>query len=109
MSNLQVDKNDYYKRLAIVSVNKMVMSSTSKCYKCKEKLQELTVFLGEGQRLSTLFGCCCGECLPIMVNEAIVEGKKYAEEQIKRAEDRLYKESLDLIRKTQLKNLEDIK
>ena len=108
MSN-QIDKNEYYKKLALVSVNQMIMSTGAKCNHCKKKLQEFSIFVGEGQKLSTLFSSCCSKCLPIVVKEAIEDGKKTAEEQIKRAEERLYKESLALVRKTKLNRLEELK
>lgn len=101
-----IDKSEYYKKFAQVSVNSMIMATGAKCYECKDKLQEFTVFIGEGQRLSTLYTSCCSDCLSTVVKKAITEGHKTAEEQIKRAEERLYKESLDLVRKTQLNNLE---
>ncbi len=105
----EIDKNQYYKTFAQVSVNSMIMSTGAKCYECKDNLQEFSIFIGEGQRLSTLYTSCCSNCLPIVVKKAIDEGRKTAEEQIKRAEERLYKDSLDLVRKTQLNKLEDIK
>jgi len=101
----EINRELYYKKLAHVSVNNMIMSNTSKCYKCKDKLQKFTVFVGEGQRLSTMYSSCCDDCLSIVVQEAIEEGKKYAEKAIKEAEHRLYKESLKLVRKTKLKEL----
>lgn len=101
----QINKDDYYKKFAQVSVNSMIMSNTSKCYECDDKLQEFTVFLGEGQRLSTMYDSCCSECLPLVVKDAIDEGRKVAAEQISRAEQRLYKESLELVRKTKLNSL----
>ena len=104
----KIDRNLYYKQFAHVSVNDMVMSHTSKCNKCESKFHEFTVFLGEGQRLSTMYSSCCSDCLPIVVKEAIDEGRKTAEEQIARAEQRLYKESLELVRKTKLNNIERI-
>ena len=105
----EINKNEYYKIFATVSVNSMIMSTGSKCYECEKNVQEFSVFVGEGQRLSTLFNSCCSNCLSTVVKKAIDNGRKTAEEQIKRAEDRLYKESLDLVRKTQLNKLEDIK
>lgn len=104
-----IDKNLYYKQFAQVSVNSMIMSNTSKCNECDNSLQEFTVFLGEGQRMSTMFSSCCGKCLPIVVKKAIVDGRKTAEDQITRAEQRLYNESLALIRKTKLERLESLK
>ena len=103
----EIDKNDYYKMFAQVSVNQMIMYTGAKC-KCGE-LQEFSIFVGEGQKLSTLFASCCSKCLPIVVKDAIEDGKKTSEEQIKRAEDRLYKESLDFVRKTKLNQLEGLK
>jgi hypothetical protein len=105
----EIDKNEYYKKFAQVSVNSMIMASGAKCYECKDNLQEFSIFVGEGQRLSTLYTSCCSNCLPMTVKKAIEDGRKTADEQIKRAEERLYKESLDLVRKTQLNKLEDIK
>ena len=106
MSN-QIDKNQYYKMFAQVSINQMIMYTGAKC-KCGE-LQEFSIFVGEGQKLSTLFSSCCSKCLPIVVKEAIEDGRKTSEEQIKRAEERLYKESLALVRKTKLNRLEELK
>ena len=103
----EIDKNDYYKMFAQVSVNQMIMYTGAKC-KCGE-LQEFSIFVGEGQKLSTLFSSCCSKCLPIIVKDAIEDGRKTAEEQIKRAEDRLYKESLAFVRKTKLNRLEELK
>jgi hypothetical protein len=105
----EIDKSEYYKKFAQVSVNSMIMATGAKCYECKDNLQEFSIFVGEGQRLSTLYTSCCSKCLPIVVKKAIDEGRKTADEQIKRAEERLYKESLDLIRKTQLNKLEGSK
>lgn len=105
----EIDKSLYYKKFAMVSVNNMIMSTGAKCYECKDNVQEFSVFVGDDQRLSTLFNSCCSNCLPIVVKKAIDNGRKTSEEQIKRAEERLYNESLDLVRKTQLKKLEDIK
>lgn len=105
----EINKSDYYKKFAHVSVNQMIMSNTSKCCECKSKLQNFTVFIGEDQRLSTLYTSCCNECLPIVVKKACEEGIKEAENQISRAEQRLYKESLELVRKTKLNHLEDVK
>lgn len=102
----EIDKSEYYKKFAQVSVNGMIMATGAKCYECKENLQEFSIFIGEGQRLSTLYTSCCSDCLPIVVKKAIENGKKTAEEQIKRAEERLYKESLELVRKAQLNKLE---
>ena len=105
----EIDKNQYYKIFAQVSVNNMIMSTGAKCYECLDNIQEFSIFVGEGQKLSTLFNSCCGNCLPIVVKKAIDNGRKTADEQIKRAEERLYKESLELVRKTHLNKLEDIK
>lgn len=104
-----IDKNLYYKKFAQVTVNGMIMSNTSKCNECEDSLQEFTVFVGEDQRLSTMFSSCCGNCLPIVVKKAIIDGRKTAEDQITRAEQRLYNESLALIRKTKLERLEGLK
>lgn len=82
------------------------MSNTSKCCYCKTNLQEFSVFLGDEQRLSTLYESCCSQCLSTVVKNAIVQGQKDAEEQIKRDEDRLLKESLKVVRESKLKNLE---
>lgn len=105
----EIDKNQYYKKFATVSVNSMIMSTGSKCYECEKNVQEFSVFVGDEQRLSTLFNSCCSNCLPIVVKKAIENGRNTAEDQIKRAEDRLYQESLNLVRKTQLNKLEDLK
>lgn len=105
----QINKQDYYKKFATVSVNNMVMSTGAKCCKCKENVQEFTIFIGDAQKLSTLYTSCCSKCLPIVVKEAIKEGMEDAEKYIKIAEDKLYKESLELVRKTKLNRLEDIK
>ena len=104
-----LNKNDYYKKLATVSVNGMVMSNTAKCCKCKTNLQEFTIFIGDEQRLSTLYTSCCSECLPSEIKNAIKIGKDDAENAIKRAEEKLYKESLELVRKTKLNKLEGLK
>ena len=85
----KIDKNELYKKFAQVSVNNMIMSETSKCNCCKNKLQEFSVFIGEGQRLSTLYSSCCSDCLPIVVNEAIKIGKKDYQDAIKREEERI--------------------
>ena len=100
-----IDRNKYYKKFAQVSVNNRIISNTSKCNSCKDKLQKFTVFIGEEQRLSTLYCCCCNDCLPIVVNEAIKEGISDAENQIKRAEERTYKEAEQYLRKEKLKQI----
>lgn len=107
MSN--IDKRAYYEKFAHVSVNDTVWSHTSKCCKCKTNNQEFSVFLGEGQRLSTMYSTVCSTCLPIVVQEAINTGRKDAEEQIKRAEQRKYEEAIKLVRKTKLNELEETK
>jgi hypothetical protein len=104
----EINKNDYYKRFSKVSVNQMVWSTTSKCCNCNN-FQEFSIFVGDGQKLSTLHKSCCSKCLPEVIREAIQVGKDDAEKAIKNAEDRLYKESLEYVRKTKLKKLEDIK
>ena len=103
----EIDKNQYYKQFAQVSVNSLVFSNTAKCSLC-DNLQEFSVFIGDGQRLSTLYSSCCGICLPIVVKSAIKIGIETSENQIKKAEERLYKESLALVRKTKLSKLEGI-
>lgn len=107
MSN--IDRNIYYQKFAQVSINQSIWSNTSKCNKCNTNLQEFSVFIGEGQRLSTIYSTCCSECLPIVIKEAIKEGKKDAEKAIKNAENRQYEEALKLVRKNKLEKLEDIK
>lgn len=102
----KIDRNLYYKNFSQVSVNGMVMSNTSKCNNCEDKLQEFTVFIGEGQRLSTMYSSCCDECLSIVVKKAIKIGRNNAEKQIKLAEERLYRESLALVRKLKINNIE---
>jgi len=102
-----INKDDYYKQFAQVSVNGMIMSNTSKCYECDEELQTFTVFLGQGQRMSTMYSSCCDNCLPIVVKKAIKDGRKTAEEQISRAEHKLYQESLKLVRETKIKKIEN--
>lgn len=106
---MSIDKNVYYKKLAMVSVNRMIMSNTSKCNKCNDELQNFSVFIGDDQKLSTLYASCCSNCLSIVVKDAIEKGRNTAEEQIKKAEDALYKESLEIVRKTKLKKLEELK
>ena len=108
MSN-QVDRNLYYQKFAQVSVNQSIWSSTSKCNKCNTNLQEFSVFVGEGQRLSTMYSTCCSKCLPDVIKDAIKEGKNDAEKAIKSAESRQYEEALKLVRKSKLNKLEDIK
>lgn len=103
----KLNKDLYYKTFAQVSVNGLVMSNTSKCYKCNDRLQEFTVFIGEGQKLSTMFTSCCGVCLPIMVKKAIKTGRDTADKQFKLAEEKLYKESLSLVRKTKLNKIDN--
>jgi hypothetical protein len=89
MSNqIKINRNEYYKKFAMVSVNQMVMSDTAKCYVCKTNLQEFTVFLGESQRLSTLYDSCCSKCLPEVIKKANKEGIEEAEKQIKAAEEK---------------------
>ena len=104
----KIDKNELYKKLATVSVNSMIMSNTSKCDNCNSKLQEFSVFIGDSQRLSTLYNCCCSECLHIVVKNAIVEGKNDYEKTIKRYEDELLKQSLKIVRDNKLKNIEKL-
>jgi hypothetical protein len=104
----EINRNDYYKRFAQVSVNQLVWSATSKCCNC-DNLQEFSVFIGDGQRLSSIHKSCCSKCLADVVKEAIQIGKDDVEKAIKNAEDRRYKESLEYVRKTKLKKLEDIK
>lgn len=65
------------------------MSDTSKCNNCKDKLQNFSVFIGEGQRLSTLYSCCCSDCLSIVVDKAIKIGMKDYEKAISLAEERI--------------------
>ena len=89
MSNNQVNRSEYYKKFAMVSVNNMIMSDTAKCYECKTNLQEFSVFIGESQRLSTLYDSCCSECLPLVVKRAIKKGIEDAEKAIKREEERI--------------------
>ena len=108
MSN-QVDRNLYYQKFAQVSVNQSIWSSTSKCNKCNTNLQEFSVFVGEGQRLSTMYSTCCSKCLPDVIKDAIKEGRNDAEKAIKSAENRQYEEALKLVRKSKLNKLEDIK
>lgn len=103
----EINKNLYYKKLAHVSVNNMVMSNTSKCSNCNNKLQEFTVFIGEDQRLSTMYLCCCSDCLSTVVNKAIKIGINNAEKQIKEAEKRLYKNSLQYVRKIKLNEINE--
>jgi hypothetical protein len=105
----EVDRNEYYKKFAQVSVNSMIMSTGAICYECEKDVQEFSVFVGEGQKMSTLFNSCCSKCLPIVVKKAIADGKKDAEEQIKRAEARLYTESLEFVRKAKLNHLNEVK
>lgn len=105
----EINKNEYYKKFAQVSVNNMIMSTGAKCYECKDNTQEFSIFVGEGQQLSTLYTSCCSNCLPIVIKKAIIKGRETSDDQIKRAEDRLYQESLNLVRKTQLDKLEDLK
>lgn len=107
MSN--IDKRAYYEKFAHVSVNDTVWSHTSKCCKCKTNNQEFSVFLGEGQRLSTMFSTVCSQCLPETIKEALEQGRKDAEEQIKRAEQRQYEEAIKLVRKNKLNELEETK
>jgi hypothetical protein len=99
----------YYQKFAQVSVNQSIWSNTSKCNKCNTNLQEFSVFVGEGQRLSTMYSTCCSKCLPIVIKEAIKEGREDAEKAIKNAENRQYEEALKLIRKSKLEKLEDRK
>jgi len=89
MSN-QIDKRAIYAKFAQVSVNGLVMTHTSKCDHCNTNLQEFSVFVGEGQRLSTLYKSCCSSCLPSVIKDAIDEGRKDAENAVKSAEQRLY-------------------
>jgi len=105
----QINKKDYYKKLATVSVNEMVMSNTAKCCNCNKNLQEFSIFIGDEQRLSTLYTSCCSKCLPLEIKKAIKIGREDAENAIKSAEDRLYKESLKVVREAKLNKLEEIK
>lgn len=107
MSN--IDRNMYYQKFAQVSVNQSIWSNTSKCNKCNTNLQEFSVFVGEGQRLSTIYSTCCSKCLPIVIKDAIKEGREDAEKAIKNAENRQYEEALKLVRKSKLEKLEDLK
>jgi len=100
-----INKDDYYKQFTQVSVNGMVMSNTSKCHECDDKLQSFTVFVGAGQRMSTMYSSCCDDCLSIVVKKAIKDGRKTAEEQISRAEQKLYQESLEYVRKIKLQQI----
>ena len=100
-----VDKNLYYKKFAQVSVNDMIMSNTGECYKCKVNKQEFSVFIGEYQKLSSLYCCCCVDCLSTIIKKAIVIGRKDAEKQIKRDEDKKYQDSLNYVRKKKLVEL----
>jgi len=107
MSN--IDRNMYYQKFAQVSVNQSIWSNTSKCNKCNTNLQEFSVFVGDGQRLSTMYSTCCSKCLPIVIKQAIKEGREDAEKAIKNAESRQYEEALKLVRKSKLEKLEDRK
>lgn len=83
------DKNDLYRKLAQVSVNTMIMAEGAKCCECKNKVQEFSIFIGEGQRLSTLYTSCCKDCLPLAILEATKIGMKDYEEAVKKAEERI--------------------
>lgn len=101
-----INKDDYYKQFAVVSVNDMIWATGAKCQKCKDKVQEFTVFVGNGQKMSTMYSSCCPDCLPTVIKEAIDYGRKQANEQYKAAEQRLYKESLEYVRKTKLNEIQ---
>jgi hypothetical protein len=88
MSNNQINRSEYYKKFAMVSVNQMIMSDTSICSRCKINFQEFSVFIGDAQRLSTLYSCCCSECLSSVVKDANKEGIQDAEKEIKKAEEK---------------------
>jgi len=97
-----IDRNQYYKKFATVIVNDSPWNSTSVCSTCKTNFQEFSIFLGDETRLSTLYSSCCESCLSTVVKKASESGKKTAEQQIKNAEDRLYKDSLEYVRKIKL-------
>lgn len=97
-----IDRNQYYKRLATVIVNDTPWDGTSVCSTCKTNLQEFSIFLGDETRLSTLYSSCCGSCLSTVVKKASEKGRKDAEVQIKNAENQLYKDSLEYVRKIKL-------
>lgn len=97
-----IDRNQYYKKFATVIVNDVPWDSTSVCNTCKTNLQEFSVFLGDESRLSTLYASCCSSCLSTIVKKASERGRKDAEVQIKNAENRLYKDSLEYVRKIKL-------
>jgi len=52
-----------------------------------------------------MWASCCAECLPAVIREANDKGIETAESQITRAENRLYQESLEYVRKTKLNNI----
>lgn len=113
---LKIDKNEYYKKFATVSVCIGKWSDTSICKTCNTNESEFMVFIGEGQRLSTLYKTCCSDCLSEVIKEATLEGKKDAEKMIKNAEQRQLKEALEIveshkkeIRKIKLNKLEETK
>lgn len=100
-----LNEREYYQKFAQVSVNDSIWSNTSKCEKCNTNLQEFTVFIGEGQRLSTMYSTCCSECLPDVITEAIKVGREDAKKAFKSAEKREYEEAIKLVRKNKLENL----
>jgi len=97
-----IDRNQYYKRLDTVIVNDTPWDSTSVCSTCKTNPQEFSIFLGDETRLSTLYSSCCSSCLSIVVKKASEKGRKDAETQIKRAEQQLYTDALEYVRKVKL-------
>jgi 2-methylaconitate cis-trans-isomerase PrpF len=76
------EKNNLYKKFGQVSVNTMIISEGAKCCECKDKVQEFSIFIGEGQRLSTLHTSCCRDCLPLVILEATKIGMKDYEEAV---------------------------
>ena len=104
-----IDKKIYYKKFATVIVNDepwdKPWDSTLVCVNCNTNLQEFSIFLGDEIRLSTLYSSCCGSCLSTIVKKASEKGRKYAEVEIKNAENQLYKDSLEYVRKVKMEKI----
>jgi hypothetical protein len=101
------DKDQYYKIYSTVIIGFSVNSS-SLCKICKKNIQDFSVFLGTEKRLSTLWGSCCGSCLPLLVKEAYNKGEEQANDSYNSACKKYYDECVQYVRKTKLDNLGNI-
>lgn len=69
----------YYK----VLINKMIWSDDAKCQikRCKRH-QKYSLFIGESERLSTIYMTCCDKHLPYAAEKTLEERKRLYEKAI---------------------------